>query len=95
MTLIAYILRRRSGAKVTLFEKEPQAGGHTLTDDSPGYPVDLGFQVLIVRNFNPRKHPIAPSPFGCVAPTQCLLGSGGLGAAGVQPHNIPQPGRAS
>ena len=36
---------------MTLFEKEPQAGGHTLTDDSPGYPVDLGFQVLMDRCF--------------------------------------------
>jgi hypothetical protein len=35
----------RAGAKVTLFEKEATFGGHTLTDDSLGYPVDLGFQV--------------------------------------------------
>ena len=28
-----------------MYESEPQCGGHTLTDDSPGYPVDLGFQV--------------------------------------------------
>lgn len=41
----------RSGAKVTLFERDPQAGGHTLTDDSPGHPVDLGFQVrLAIRS---------------------------------------------
>lgn len=40
----------RSGAKVTLFEKEGSCGGHTLTDDSPGFPIDLGFQV---RNPNP------------------------------------------
>ena len=31
---------------MTLYEKEAKCGGHTLTDDSPGYPVDLGFQVL-------------------------------------------------
>lgn len=35
----------RSGAQVTLFEKEGSCGGHTLTDDSPGFPIDLGFQV--------------------------------------------------
>ena len=35
----------RRGAKVTLFESEHRPGGHTLTDDSPGYSVDLGFQV--------------------------------------------------
>ena len=37
----------RSGRKVTLFEESYGCGGHTLTDDSPGYPVDLGFQVLV------------------------------------------------
>ena len=35
----------RGGAAVTLFESEATCGGHTLTDDSSGYPVDLGFQV--------------------------------------------------
>ena len=40
----------RSGAKVTLFEKEPHAVGHTLTDDSPGYPVDLGFQATLAAS---------------------------------------------
>ncbi len=39
-------LHLRSGAKVTLYEKEQVFGGHTLTDDSSAYPVDLGFQVL-------------------------------------------------
>lgn len=38
-------LQSRNGAKVTLFESEPQCGGHTLTDTSSGFPVDLGFQV--------------------------------------------------
>ena len=38
-------LSNRAGARVTLFEKEATFGGHTLTDDSLGYPVDLGFQV--------------------------------------------------
>ena len=31
--------------EVTLYEKEPACGGHTLTDDSAGFPVDVGFQV--------------------------------------------------
>lgn len=35
----------RNGAKVTLFESEASCGGHTLTDTSSGFPVDLGFQV--------------------------------------------------
>lgn len=35
----------RSGAKVTLFEAEPSCGGHTLTDSTGQWPVDLGFQV--------------------------------------------------
>ena len=39
-------LHSRSGASVTLYEKEQVFGGHTLTDDSSPYPVDLGFQVL-------------------------------------------------
>lgn len=32
---------------MTLYEKDAKCGGHTLTDESPGYPVDLGFQVLV------------------------------------------------
>lgn len=35
----------RAGARVTLYEGEAACGGHTLTDTSSGYPVDLGFQV--------------------------------------------------
>ena len=80
---------------MTLFEKEPQAGGHTLTDDSPGYPVDLGFQVQMDKYLNPPMPRIAPPPSGYLDPTPCFLDNGGLGAAGVQPHNIPQSGRAS
>jgi predicted NAD/FAD-binding protein len=34
----------RNGDAVTLFEKEAVCGGHTLTDHSSPYPVDLGFQ---------------------------------------------------
>lgn len=34
---------------MTLLEKEPTCGGHTLTSDDPGYPVDLGFQVRPAR----------------------------------------------
>ncbi len=49
---------RRNGARVTLFEKEQTCGGHTLTDDSSGYPVDLGFQVGRARHqvvWRPRE----------------------------------------
>lgn len=35
----------RNGAKVMLYESEEACGGHTLTDTSSGFPVDLGFQV--------------------------------------------------
>jgi hypothetical protein len=38
----------RSGAKVTLFESEDSCGGHTLTDSTGQWPVDLGFQVSVV-----------------------------------------------
>lgn len=40
---------------MTLYEKEGQCGGHTLTDDSPGYPVDLGFQVLLSARSLPAR----------------------------------------
>jgi predicted NAD/FAD-binding protein len=30
---------------VTLYEAEERCGGHTLTDEACGVPVDLGFQV--------------------------------------------------
>ena len=30
---------------MTLYEREATCGGHTLTDTTSGYPVDLGFQV--------------------------------------------------
>lgn len=43
--LADHALPCRNGAKVTLYESEKTLGGHTLTDDSSGYPVDLGFQV--------------------------------------------------
>jgi predicted NAD/FAD-binding protein len=36
---------------VTLFESESTCGGHTLTDDSSGYPVDLGFQVYNLTTY--------------------------------------------
>lgn len=44
-------LLRRSGAKVTLFEKESAFGGHTLTDETSPYPVDLGFQVFNLTTY--------------------------------------------
>ena len=35
------------GAKVMLYEKEAQCGGHTLTDTMTEFSVDLGFQVRV------------------------------------------------
>ena len=43
--LLAGCAACRQGARVTLYESEESCGGHTLTDTSSGYPVDLGFQV--------------------------------------------------
>ena len=40
-------LQCRNGYRVTLFESEAKCGGHTLTDDTSPWPVDLGFQVRI------------------------------------------------
>jgi predicted NAD/FAD-binding protein len=39
------------GAKVTLYESEATCGGHTLTDHTSGYPVDLGFQVYNLTTY--------------------------------------------
>lgn len=39
------------GAEVTLYESEATCGGHTLTDHSSGYPVDLGFQVYNLTTY--------------------------------------------
>mmetsp|Transcript_519 Transcript_519/g.1567 ORF Transcript_519/g.1567 Transcript_519/m.1567 type:complete len:846 (+) Transcript_519:245-2782(+) len=44
-------LLHRSGANVTLFEKEATCGGHTLTDQTSPYPVDLGFQVFNLTTY--------------------------------------------
>ncbi len=41
----------RNGAHVTLYESEETIGGHTLTDDSSGFPVDLGFQVFNLTTY--------------------------------------------
>ncbi|KAL4447595.1 hypothetical protein ABPG75_004814 [Micractinium tetrahymenae] len=49
--LSAAWLLHSNGAKVTLFESEPTCGGHTLTDTSSGYPVDLGFQVYNLTTY--------------------------------------------
>jgi predicted NAD/FAD-binding protein len=46
----AYLLQFH-GAKVTLFEAEDSCGGHTLTDNSSGWPVDLGFQVYNLSTY--------------------------------------------
>ena len=39
------------GAEVTVYESEETCGGHTLTDHSSGYPVDLGFQVYNLTTY--------------------------------------------
>lgn len=39
------------GAEVTVYESEATCGGHTLTDHSSGYPVDLGFQVYNLTTY--------------------------------------------
>ncbi|EFN59627.1 hypothetical protein CHLNCDRAFT_29187, partial [Chlorella variabilis] len=49
--LSAAFLLHRSGARVTLYESEESCGGHTLTDTSSGYPIDLGFQVYNLTTY--------------------------------------------
>lgn len=49
--LSAAWLLHRNGAHVTLYESEETVGGHTLTDDSSGFPVDLGFQVFNLTTY--------------------------------------------
>lgn len=49
--LSAAWLCQRNGAHVTLYESDKMLGGHTLTDDSSGYPVDLGFQVYNLTTY--------------------------------------------
>ena len=44
-------LLRHHGADVTLFESEETCGGHTLTDHSSQWPVDLGFQVYNLSTY--------------------------------------------
>ncbi|GLI66534.1 hypothetical protein VaNZ11_010410 [Volvox africanus] len=44
-------LLHRNGASVTLMEKEEHCGGHTLTDHTSSYPVDLGFQVFNLTTY--------------------------------------------
>lgn len=51
------LLYFRNGCRVTLYEKEESCGGHTLTDRTSPYPVDLGFQV------RPTDH--TPRLMGC------------------------------
>ncbi|KAG1678525.1 hypothetical protein FOA52_014559 [Chlamydomonas sp. UWO 241] len=40
-----------NGASVTLYERDPVFGGHTLTDTTSEYPVDLGFQVYNLTTY--------------------------------------------
>ncbi|GFR51020.1 hypothetical protein Agub_g13347 [Astrephomene gubernaculifera] len=49
--LSAAWLLHRNGASVTLMEKEEHCGGHTLTDHTSPYPVDLGFQVYNLTTY--------------------------------------------
>ncbi|MEW5297105.1 MAG: hypothetical protein WDW36_000333 [Sanguina aurantia] len=44
-------LLHRNGAKVTVFESEAVCGGHTLTDTTSPYPVDIGFQVYNLTTY--------------------------------------------
>jgi len=46
----AFILHS-AGHEVTVYEKESKLGGHTLTDNSAGVPVDLGFQVFNLTTY--------------------------------------------
>jgi cyclopropane-fatty-acyl-phospholipid synthase len=47
----AYLLAKQ-GKKVTLFESEPQCGGHALTVDTKEFgPIDLGFQVCNLTTY--------------------------------------------
>ncbi|GAX82389.1 hypothetical protein CEUSTIGMA_g9817.t1 [Chlamydomonas eustigma] len=49
--LSAAWLLHRNGANVTLYEKETTCGGHTLTDTTSDFPVDLGFQVYNLTTY--------------------------------------------
>ncbi|KAK9864126.1 hypothetical protein WJX84_007458 [Apatococcus fuscideae] len=49
--LSAAWLLHRSGVKVTLYEKSNICGGHTWTDSSMGFLVDLGFQVFNLSTY--------------------------------------------
>ncbi|GLI66526.1 hypothetical protein VaNZ11_010396 [Volvox africanus] len=44
-------LLHRNRASVILMEKEEQCGGHTLTDHTSLYPVDVGFQVFNLTTY--------------------------------------------
>ncbi|GAB5363572.1 hypothetical protein AAMO2058_000895200 [Amorphochlora amoebiformis] len=46
----AYVLQR-NGFQVSVFEKNPRCGGHTLTDTTASPPVDLGFMVFNLKNY--------------------------------------------
>ncbi|EIE24233.1 cyclopropane fatty acid synthase [Coccomyxa subellipsoidea C-169] len=100
--LSAAWLLHRSGASVTLYESESRCGGHTLTDDSPGYPVDLGFQVYnlttypnlvgLLEELGVDTEPSDMS-FGLSIDGGALeWGSRGLGAIFAQRRNLLSPG---
>lgn len=48
-------LLHHHGADVTVFERESTCGGHTLTDDSTAWPIDLGFQVGALLLCAPKR----------------------------------------
>ena len=47
---------------MTLFERNADCGGHTLTDEASGFPVDLGFQVSLCGSSfkTPPSHKLLP-----------------------------------
>ncbi|KAI8475498.1 MAG: cyclopropane fatty acid synthase [Monoraphidium minutum] len=49
--LSAAWLLHRAGHHVTLYEAEERCGGHTLTEEACGVPVDLGFQVYNLTTY--------------------------------------------
>ena len=68
----------RSGARVTLFESEATCGGHTLTDSTSPFSIDVGFQVC--GRARAGRH-------ACM--TKSTPASSTALRAGLQPHHIP------
>ena len=81
---------RNNGVDVTLYEREAVCGGHTLTDDSAGYPVDVGFQVSSISCNSCTVFARSFRGQGCGV-GQPLVRSLSCHLAGIQPHYIPPP----